>query len=128
MTGRRLYDHYCDETVRQFPGKRGGWNQADDPLPAWSSLSDRSRSRWNALAKRITPKPKPAPRSITLVRIGERKIQGIKEIRALLKCSLLEAKNIADLVQLGGTRKVELPKGVTVKDAIAVLPEWTVVA
>ena len=54
MTGRRLYDHYCDarKATENWP--------ADDPasLPAWSFLSTRRKKHWNDLARRITPKPK----------------------------------------------------------------------
>lgn len=58
MTGRRLYDHYCDATAQTFAGNRGGWSPAGTPLPAWPSLSDDSRRRWSRLAVRVSPKPK----------------------------------------------------------------------
>lgn len=58
MNGRRLYDLYTDETARAFTRNRGGWNPAEQALPAWPSLSDTQRKRWNALAARITPRKK----------------------------------------------------------------------
>jgi hypothetical protein len=59
MTGRKLYDHYCDATAKHLSTHRGGWNTpAGTPLPAWPSLSDNNRRRWSTLAARITPKPR----------------------------------------------------------------------
>lgn len=56
MTGRRLYDKYCDATAEEFPDNRGAWRTAEKPLPSWPSLSNDNRRRWNSLARKITPK------------------------------------------------------------------------
>lgn len=60
MTGRALYDRYVDATAANFNGNRGIWSPAASPIPAWPSLSNYDRSRWNDLAKRLTPKPRKA--------------------------------------------------------------------
>lgn len=58
MTGRRLYDHYCDASAKEFNAHRGSYAGAQTPLAAWPSLSSTSRRRWNDLAKRVSPKPR----------------------------------------------------------------------
>lgn len=58
MTGRKLYDKYCDSSAKAFGVHRGQWNAAESPLPAWPSLSNNRRSLWNDLARSITPKPR----------------------------------------------------------------------
>lgn len=60
MSGRRLYDQYTDATAREFNAHAGTYRLATEPLPAWASLSNGARRRWNDLARRITPKPKAA--------------------------------------------------------------------
>lgn len=60
MTGRKLYDKYCDSCAKSFNANRGAWNPAEKPLPAWPSLSNSRRSQWNGLARALVPKPRKA--------------------------------------------------------------------
>lgn len=68
MTGRRLYEQFTnalgefrgpyDKTV--LPGAGSARTDGDgcpDPV-AWPFLSHRDQLVWNALARRITPRPK----------------------------------------------------------------------
>lgn len=58
MTGRKLYDKFCDVTADEFDVHRGGYRRAETPLASWPSLSTAERRRWSALARAITPKPR----------------------------------------------------------------------
>jgi hypothetical protein len=59
MTGRRLYEHYCDAQCDTAPKEwssgelvvKGEWE-----LLAWPFLPKSEKTKWNDLAKRITPR------------------------------------------------------------------------
>jgi hypothetical protein len=133
MTGRRLYELYCDTTESvgcfDFLRPKTALAHPDKPPVAWAYLLRRDRDVWNALAKRITPKrrPKPAaPSAAVWIRHrGERKIQAIKELRALTGLGLRESKAVIDYAQTTPFR-LELQKGKTIGDARRALLECEV--
>lgn len=58
MTGRRLYDKYCDAvaaTTSAWDFERG----AVERTFAWPFLKATERRTWNEFARRVSPKPKP---------------------------------------------------------------------
>lgn len=57
MTGRRLYDYYCDARA----AKVGTWNEAT-PCPAWAYLKLRERQMWNEMACRLPKRRKAVTR------------------------------------------------------------------
>ena len=62
MTGRTLYDRFTDALAetRSTWGSSDlpGMNNETPPPDAWPYLSTRDKRVWNALARKITPKPK----------------------------------------------------------------------
>lgn len=133
MTGRRLYERYCDATAAHFSVHWGAWSAAGTALPAWPSLSDTSRRRWSDLARRITPKrrplrvPAPPTEDIVLAaRSADHQIFAIKELRSLRTMGLREAKDISDDVGGGRPIRLELPQGTTRDAARRILVHWTV--
>lgn len=64
MTGRKLYDHYCDAVkseTSEWQRDNGYVGTVPDAgVRAWPFLHYSDRAVWNALARRITPKPRKA--------------------------------------------------------------------
>jgi hypothetical protein len=58
MTGRRLYDHYCDASYSEddtvWSALQERWVKPEKL--AWTYLKSSERRMWNALARRVTPK------------------------------------------------------------------------